>query len=331
MLHSADATRSFHRSVGRRRAGRQFAAVALLLSSRLLLGPARAASTAGEGWTVEVAPGLHVHFGAQQEADSANGGDIANIGFVVGQEAIAVIDTGGSVAIGNRLLASIRAVSSLPVRYVINTHVHPDHILGNAAFLPEHPVFVGHAALTDALARRGGFYIAALPGTIGAAAAEGAALVPPSLTVTGTTRLDLGGRILTVEAEPTAHTDNDLIVRDEETGTLWLADLLFVNRVPALDGNLGGWLKALDRLATLPARRAVPGHGPVVEDWPAALEPERRYLETLRRDVRAVIAAGGTVEQAMETAGRSEAGNWLLFDRYNRRNVAAAFVELEWE
>jgi hypothetical protein len=65
--------------------------------------------------------------------------------------------------------------------------------------------------------------------------------------------------------------------------------------------------------------------------WPDAIRPTRRYLEILRRDVRGVIRAGGTIGEAAAEAGRSEAGVWDLFEDFNARNATAAYQELEWE
>ncbi len=153
----------------------------------------------------------------------------------------------------------------------------------------------------------------------------------PSLTVENTLEIDLGNRTLRLEAHPTAHTDNDLSVFDERTGTLWLSDLLFMERTPAVDGSLKGWLAVTEELRGRQAERVVPGHGPAVADWPAALDDQARYLRTLLEGIRAVIAEGGTIEQAVAEVGRSEADKWLLFQAYHPRNVVTGFTELEWE
>jgi glyoxylase-like metal-dependent hydrolase (beta-lactamase superfamily II) len=97
-----------------------------------------------------------------------------------------------------------------------------------------------------------------------------------------------------------------------------------------LDGSLRGWLAVLDELAALPAQRVVPGHGPV-SPWPEALGDERRYLETLASDVRALVARGEPITAAARTAAATERSRWQLFDDFNARNATAAFSEIEWE
>jgi len=278
----------------------------------------------------EAAPGVYLYQGVQDVAAPQNQGHIANIGFIVGNERVAVIDTGGTCAEGLALRAAVRRVTDLPIAYVILTHVHPDHVLGAVAFEQDRPEFIGHANLADALARRGEHYRERALADLGEAA-EGTRLVVPGSSVAGTRELDLGGRTLELRAHPTAHTNNDLSILDRRTGTWWLSDLLFVDRIPVIDGSLLGWLRELDAIDQGPALRLVPGHGGVPADRYAAVAAQRRYLQAVAAGVRAVLRRQGTIEEAVDSVGLAESGNWLLFDDYHRRNVTAAFVELEWE
>ena len=102
----------------------------------------------------EIQPGIYVHQGEHLDVDEGYHGDIANIGFIIGKESVAVIDTGGSLEVGRQLLKAIREKTSLPISYVINTHVHLDHIYGNAAFIKQNPIFVGHKELPKAMLLR---------------------------------------------------------------------------------------------------------------------------------------------------------------------------------
>jgi len=286
---------------------------------------------AGRSFAGEIAPGVYAHHGHVAEYTPENEGDIANAGFIVGRDAVAVIDTGGSARVGARLRAAIRSVTDLPIRYVINTHMHPDHVFGNAAFEADQPAFVGHHKLARGLSARAERYIAINKEALGEDVFAGTKIVLPTLAIDAPTTLDLGGRTIVLEPQKTAHTDNDLTVRDNETGTVFLGDLVFSEHVPTLDGSILGWQAVLDALTQAPAQRVVPGHGPVSMPWPDAAKPIQRYLAVLIDEIRVLIKENRSLSEATTTVGLSEKDAWKLFEDYHVRNVSAAFAELEWE
>ena len=297
----------------------------------LLAFPLACAAAVRDGFNLsEPAPGVFVHIGRPLPLDAPGHDDIANLGFIVGETCVAVIDTGGSVGIGRELRASVAAHTSLPICYVINTHVHVDHVLGNAAFKNDKPHFVGHKTLADAIARNRDFFVKEYSGDMDSPP-TGAQVIGPDLLVEHDLSLDLGGRQLALRAWPKAHTDCDLTVYDAHSGTLWTGDLLFRGRLPALDGSLKGWLAALDDLARMRVRLAVPGHGPLTGDMAAAIIPERRYLQALQQGVRNELSQAEPPEHAIQHVAAAEKSHWLLWDAVHPGNVARAYQEIAWE
>lgn len=312
-------------------ASRRSFLISALAFSAAPLGGKLAAAGAGDLMFKEVAPGVFVHQGRYELQSPENKGDMANTSFVVGSESVAVIDTLGSAKVGRQLRAAIKSVTDRPIRYVINSHMHPDHVFGNAAFKEDNPQFVGHHKLARGLSERANQYLRASKDMLGAEAFEGCEIILPTVRVEDRLELDLGGRSLICEAQKTAHTDNDLIVTDSATDTVFLADLLFSGAIPTLDGSIRGWLSLLEQLEHRKAARVVPGHGPHAMHLPEAIYPEKNYWSVVASDVRKLIKDGKTLEQATKSAGFSERENWKLFDQYHVRNVTAAFAELEWE
>jgi quinoprotein relay system zinc metallohydrolase 2 len=213
--------------------------------------------------------------------------------------------------------------------YVINTHAHPDHLFGNAAFPPP-AAFVGSHNLPRDMMERGPYYLNSFRPAMGALLDE-VKLVPPTMIVDSQLQLDLGHRVLSLKAWRASHSDSDLTVFDEATGILFAGDLVFLQHIPVLDGSIRGWLTTIDELTKLPAKSVVPGHGPPSAPWPAALDPERQYLERLQSDCRDLIRRGVPIAAASQLAAASEKSHWELFAEYNARNATAAFSELEWE
>jgi quinoprotein relay system zinc metallohydrolase 2 len=299
-------------------------------AAMLAVAPAVAAPPAMD--MVEIAPGNFVHYGTHAERSAENLGDNANIGFIVGDRCVLVVDAGGSRALGERLRAAVRRVTDKPVCYLVITHVHPDHFFGAAAFLEDRPEVIGHENLPRQLAARARTYMNALKRDLGDAA-EGSETLPPTRTVpvSRTLEVDLGRRVVEIRAWPPAHTDNDLTVLDRATRTLWLGDLLFVEHTPVLDSNITGFLGVMQALKEIETAHFVPGHGRTKARWPDALEPQRRYFVRILEETRSAIKRKRTLMEAVEEVGLSERDNWLNFEAYHRRNVTTAYTELEWE
>lgn len=277
-----------------------------------------------------VADGIFAHIGQVALPSPDNLGDLANISFVIGEQGVAVIDSGGSRAVGEAAYRALRQITDLPLRYLLLGHMHPDHVYGANVFQEAGAQIVAHHKFHASLQNRARNFAQSMNHLIGEAGFLGSTAPVPDIEVQDSITLDLGGRILRVMAFDTAHTDNDLVVLDETTKTLFTSDLVFLHHTPALDGSLRGWQSALGKLSRIQARKLVPGHGPV-SDWPQGMAPVQNYLSVLADSTKEFLDAGDSLSVAAPQIARSEKNKWQLFDAFNTRNATAAYVELEWE
>ena len=298
---------------------------------------------ASKFFTTTKAEGIYFHRGYNQLPSQANGADISSITLIVGDDAAVLVDTGYSFALGKKALEATAQITPKPIRWVINTHVHPDHIFGNGALVGKamgnvasnqagEIQFCGHRNLPRLMAEGGIHYTRRLGEILGEAAAIRSPLIPPAVLVTKgePLRLDLGNRSLVLEAYQNAHTATDLTVFDEKTATLIAGDLVFDKHLPTLDGSMLGWLEVLKRLKQRDLQLLIPGHGIPRQDWRAQITKIEKYLQVLEADVRGFIQKGVPISEAATLGAASQRNHWLLFDAYNPRNVAKAYAELEW-
>ena len=286
---------------------------------------------AGEPLTLtEIADGIYVHEGKIGIPSPENRGDLSNLGVIIGEQSVVVIDAGSTRAIGERLYLAIRDLTDKPISTLIYTHMHPDHTLGGSAIAETGADIIAHQKLDRGFRARAENYEASLDRLIGADGFLGTRAAFPTDGVKQTAEIDLGDRVLELRAWPTAHTDNDLTIFDRQTGTLFAGDLVFADHTPALDGSLTGWLAVLDELDG-PIERVVPGHGPASIPWPEGGVALIGYLDILASDSRAAIRKGESISGAVKHIGESQRGKWQLFDEFNPRNATAAYKELEWE
>lgn len=276
----------------------------LPLSRRQLLGtaaacliaplcPARAAERRYDLAPTEVGPGVWMIEGAREVFSRQNGGAIVNIALLETPRGAIIIDTGSTGGMG----AAIRAFADQRlggVALVLNTHHHPDHWFGNAAF--EDCRLMAPAPAIAACTQYGGDFAASLYAILGNWMSGTKPL--PARDATPEGELEIAGRKLTLR-QMAGHTQADLVLIDQSSGILIAGDMLFLERAPSLpDANYDLWLAGLDQLAQLTPSGTIPGHGPFHRDS-AALTQTRAYLTATRARLDLAAQSGLTRIEAM--------------------------------
>ncbi len=287
----------------------------------------------------EIAKGIYVYEGLIADFNNKNKGAISNFSFVVGKNCVAVIDTGGSPEIGEMIVSDIKRKTKKPICFVINTHAHPDHYGGNSAFLDiiPTPEFIAHENFANASANRIKTFNIRLLELLGIEKPFKPFKI--SKNIFDDAYLDLGERKLFLKAWKTSHTNNDLTVFDIGSGILWTGDLLFVDHIPVIDGNLNGWIEVTNELQQNKnagskealIKTVVPGHGPIQVDSSIAFNKQKEYLQKLRLLVKKAIKENVNISDAVENISKKIKSDWKLSDLFNKRNITASYAELEWE
>jgi cyclase len=254
----------------------------------------------------KIGPGLYAYI-------SENDGS-SNSTFLVTPQAILVVDTGINAAEGGKLLAEIRKVSPLPVRWIVNTHYHPDHRGGNAVVGPQAMV-ISSDFTRDKLTRE-------KPKTSYAQ--------NETLSTRQSLTLHLGDREAWIYSPGPAHTMGDLVVYFPLEHVLATGDLFLTNSCPAMDeGDMENWIAALDQMLTLKVDHVVPGHFGLATS--AELTRFRNYLHDLQQQVSQLYLAGATLEQVKQQIVMEKYRDFRQFPQYEASfadNAAAYYGQL---
>jgi len=287
----------------------------------------------------EIDKGVYVHYGVHEDANNENKGDIANIGFIIGEKSIMVIDTGGTPQIGKELLQVIRKTSTLPVTHIVITHSHPDHYFGTQEFLNENPLVIGHEKLNRSLINNFEFYKNLQQSNIKSKSLKTAKLIEANVIVKTNKilKVDLGNRIIEIRAWESGHTDNDLSVYDTKTKIFW-SENVFVSRIPSIRASVLGWKNNLEEILDMDISLIVPGHGRPLQKE-KAITPILNYFNRLINQMRSFHKKNKSLQESINQVLQDEIINpqtvnkesWVLFTEYHYTNITKVYTELEWE
>ena len=279
----------------------------------------------------EVAPGVWMVQGVSALGSVANRNFISNAAFVVTPAGVLVVDALGSPALARELVAAIGRITPLPIRYVVISHYHADHIYGLQVFKELGATLIAHqdgrlylnsetAALRLQVSRQ----------ELAPWIDDRTRLVPADRWIDGPTPLQLGGVEFVLQPAGPAHTPEDLVVVMPQLGVLIAGDIVFRGRVPFVgQADSGRWIEALDRLLAYKARVIVPGHGPASSSAESDLMLTRDYLQHLRQTMGEAARNLEPFEAAYAKADWSRFEHLPLFKAANRINAFNTYLLLE--
>jgi glyoxylase-like metal-dependent hydrolase (beta-lactamase superfamily II) len=277
---------------------------------------------------IDLGRGVHVFVGAREEASQTNRGHVANQGFIVAAEGVIVIDSGLSAGFAEHMLRAIRARTGKPLALVILTWPMDEAIFGAALFQDRGAPVLAHEAAAKLIAERCERCLAQRRTVLGEELMAATRVPRPDRVFRGSQTLSVAGRRLELIDEHGAAAAGSIAVWDPESGVLFAGGLASFGRIPDTgNGMLDTWIKALGRLAALPARTVVPAHGrPGI---PGDLGRLARYLDALQRRTRQAYAAGQSLLEAPRSVAVAEYRDWALYDTLHPRNVHHAYLALE--
>jgi glyoxylase-like metal-dependent hydrolase (beta-lactamase superfamily II) len=275
-----------------------------------------------------IAPGVHALVADLGDVSVANHGVVGNVGFIVGDRGVLVIDAGVSYRFGAQMMATIAATTSVPLQMVVLTDPIQEFHFGSAAFQDRGVPVLAHRDAAALIAERCAICLKRLRATLGDDAMSGSRVVVPDRLIDATTTIDLGNRIVDVLYFGRGSAPGNLAVFDHRTGVLFTGGLVSIGRIPRLrDGDLDGWIDALNKLAAHGATLIVPGHGPVGP--PATAGQTRDYLLALEQTVERLFAKGASLEATLDAADLTTFSDWSLYPTLHRENVQELYLRFE--
>ena len=302
-----------------------------LFATSLVPAPAGAADTTPILHApVRVSEHVYAWLGPHGGPSPENRGFRMNLAFVVGKDAVAVIETGYSEAMVEEMLGHIARITSKPVKYAINSNSQPDRFLGNEAFRRRGAIILATPAEAKRMADMGGMFVQATEGALKLAPGTLRAPAAPDRLVDKVTELGLGGVTLRLHPVSAAHTPGPLVVHIVEDNVVYGGDVLYNGRLPGVidGGNVKSWIAVFDGLRRFGDVTFVPGHG-----RPGKLAsfefPTREYLSMLHAHMTKMATAGVDMTYAIARLDQSRFSTLANYEDLAKRNANVAYREAE--
>jgi glyoxylase-like metal-dependent hydrolase (beta-lactamase superfamily II) len=280
-----------------------------------------------------LAPGLPFELkalghGVYAAIDGPKGEAGANAGFVIGDDGVLVVDTFENPKAAEQMLTEIRRLTSVPIRYVVNTHYHLDHVAGNSVFAREGAVIIAHRNVRSWINTENLKFFGKDIKAKQKALVEG--LVRPGLVYDTELDVFLGSRRVSIRTFP-GHTGGDSVVAIPDAKVVFCGDLFWRRTLPNLiDATTGLWIPTLEKLASADADATfVPGHGDVGNV--ADVSAFRGYLSDLRAIVADPVKAGKSGDDLVNAAlplMKDKYATWNLFEYFARTDILNVGAEL---
>lgn len=273
---------------------------------------------------IKLSENSYYFYGKEEYFSKQNGGDISNSSFIITQNSVILIDTGSSVEYAQQLKEQIKKITNKPVRFILNTHHHPDHFLGNYAF-KDAKIYATEYTKND-IKSNGELYISNMVNLIGEVAYTTKVKAPNILLEQKELILDdYKLKLLYLDG----HTKSDIVIFDEKTKILYASDLVFNNRALATPhANLQDWIKALEKLKTIDFKILVAGHGKVSFDK-KVLDENIFYLKYLDTTLKNAVEEGLDTFEILEQDHPVRLQNYSMFKEEFERSIVNLYPKYE--
>ena len=279
--------------------------------------------------------GVHSYYvqGQSGAASSANQGFMSNAGFVITPAGVVVFDSLGTPPLADLLIAEIRKRTQAPIKRVIVSHYHADHVYGLQPFKAAGAEIWAHEAgkeylNSDELERR----LAQRRDELFPWVDETTKVLPADVWLAGDTDFEMGGVHFAVRYVGPAHTNEDIALFVKEDNVLFAGDVVFKGRVPFVGAaDSKAWLAALDKLLTFHAKVMVPGHGAVSHNPKADLTLTRDYLTYLRKTMGHAVDELTPFDEAYANTSWKQFEKLPAFKEANRANAYNTYILMEKE